>query len=159
MRQIIQDLAKRYRVIIAPHVYADIELSNIVALGIKNVKVWNFSSFAFDNVKDSIGYYKHAEFVLAMRGHGQILPLSFSIPTISLENHDKNIGLMRKLNLEEFNVSIFDPDFKVKTFRCISTIERDYDALKKRLDELNNSMYEHTADEFNSINQLLKQYI
>jgi len=84
--------------------------------------VWDFGSFAFDRSINILDYYKNAEFVLAMRGHGQIVPIGLNVPVISLENHDKNIGLMRKLNLEYYNVNILEKELSVKIIEKVDHI-------------------------------------
>ena len=109
LRDAITILSKQYHIVMAPHVYADIAMSEKVSEGIPNVSIWPFSEFAFDKVESIFGYYEHAVCVLAMRGHGQIIPLSFGVPAISLENHHKHRELMEHIGLGQFNVNISDP--------------------------------------------------
>ena len=76
--------------------------------------MWDFGYFAFDHCTDAVGYYKYAEFVIAMRGHGQIVPICFNTPVISMENHPKHRGLMEELDLLDYNVSLADDGFSDK---------------------------------------------
>jgi polysaccharide pyruvyl transferase WcaK-like protein len=123
MRNIIKELSHKYRIILAPHVFEDYKLCKEVIENIKNCEIWPFSYFAFDNADKALDYYNHAKFVLAMRGHGQIIPLSLCIPTISLENHAKNRGLMDKLGLLSYNVDIIEKDFEYKLSSIISSLD------------------------------------
>lgn len=109
LRAQVSRLSTEYHVVLAPHVHDDIKISREVIDGIENASIWPFSDFAFDRVERIFGYYEHAKCVVAMRGHGQIVPLSFGVPTISLENHDKHRELMRGLDLTEYNVNISEP--------------------------------------------------
>lgn len=106
LRELVRLLSADFQVILCPHVWNDVALSKDVANDNRNVMVWPFSSFAFDNVRGIFGYYEKASAVLAMRGHGQILGMAFGVPTISLENHFKHRGLMIDMGLGEFNVDI-----------------------------------------------------
>lgn len=111
MRLTIKELSKNYHIVFAPHVFDDIAMSLEIAQGIPNVSIWPFSEFAFDRVEAIFGFYEHAECVLAMRGHGQILPMSFGVPTISLENHHKHRELMEQIGLGNYNVEVSHPKF------------------------------------------------
>jgi len=119
LRQAIIALSKKYHIVMAPHVYADIAMSKEVAEGIANVSIWPFSEFAFDKVEHIFSYYEHATCVLGMRGHGQIIPLSFGVPTISLENHHKHRELMEHIGLGQFNVSVSDPMLSEKIINLV----------------------------------------
>jgi len=123
MRDITKFLTKKYRVIFSPHVFDDIEISVEIAKNINSTEVWDFGYFAFDHSDKAIGYYKYAEFVLAMRGHGQILPIGFNTPVISLENHPKHGGLMKELNLFDYNLKVNDDNFKQKLLEKIHLLE------------------------------------
>ncbi|GAB2481156.1 polysaccharide pyruvyl transferase family protein [Algoriphagus taiwanensis] len=140
MREITQHLSKRYKVIFSPHVPEDIPLSEEVSAGIANTKVWDFGYFAFDHSDEAVGYYKYAEFVLAMRGHGQIVPIAFNTPVISLENHPKHRGLMENLGLVEYNVSLAQDDFQEELIGKINLLEANYFALKEKYQTINQEL-------------------
>jgi polysaccharide pyruvyl transferase WcaK-like protein len=139
-RKVVQVLAKRYKIIFTPHVFDDIELSNKVAQGIANTEVWPFSEFAFDHVDECLGYYEKAEFVIAMRGHAQIVPVAFNTPVIALENHPKHGGLMRKLGLSEYIISVLSDNLFEELTQKIELLENEYfdyvESLKRINDEL-----------------------
>lgn len=145
MKEVTQKLSKRYKVIFAPHVPEDVELSEQIAEGICNTEVWDFGYFAFDHSDEAVGYYKFAEFVIAMRGHGQIVPIAFNTPVISLENHPKHRGLMEHLGLIDYNVSLNDSDFKNEIFNKIELVEKNYFTLKERYSQINRDLRIQTA--------------
>ncbi len=139
-RKVVIKLAGRYKVIFAPHVLEDIELSHKLSDGIANAEVWPFSSYAFDRTFDCVGHYQNAEFVIAMRGHGQIIPLSLGTPVISVENHPKHGGLMRKLGLEDYNVLASERELAKELLAKVNLIETRALEYRSRLKNLNEEM-------------------
>jgi len=158
MKRIARELAKEYRVIFAPHVLDDVAISHEIASGINHCEVWDFGYFAFDHVDKSLGYYQNAEFVIAMRGHGQILPIGFCVPVISLQNHPKHAGLMRKLGLIEYNVRIEDVDFESRLREKIAKVILNQSTLRIEYEKLNESLYEKTADSFSKIKLKINEF-
>ncbi|WP_439475252.1 polysaccharide pyruvyl transferase family protein [Algoriphagus formosus] len=156
MREVTQHLSKRYKVIFSPHVPEDIALSEEVAAGIANTEVWDFGYFAFDHSDEAVGYYQYAEFVLAMRGHGQIVPISFNTPVISLENHPKHRGLMENLGLINYNVSLNQLDFKSDLFEKIQSLEINYFDLKRKYESINIGLRSETEKAWTEICQRIK---
>lgn len=156
MRKVIEYLCTRFKVILTPHVLDDIKLCIDVAEGIKNTEVWKFGSFAFDRVNDAIAYYKYAEMVLAMRGHAQILPIGFNVPVISLENHDKNLGLMKKLSLEKFNVNIQDAALSEKVISLVEEINKSKFDLRNQYVQINSKLFTQTQSAMKMISDRLR---
>jgi len=136
MRKVVMMLSKKYTIVLAPHVYEDISLSKQIIKNISNCQIWPFHEFAFDKCNRSLIYYKNAKFVLAMRGHAQIVPISFKTPVISLQNHPKHVGLMEELNLHEYNVTCADNDFANGVIDAIELLEKNYDAYCDKLDKI-----------------------
>lgn len=140
IREAVIQLSKKYHIVLAPHVHEDIIMSKEVASGISHVSIWPFSEFAFDKVEQMFGYYEHAACAISMRGHGQIIPLSFGVPVISLENHDKHRELMEQLNLSDFNVNVSDTALAQNIVRLVeyAILKRDAISLslKKQFTEL-----------------------
>jgi len=151
MREVTKELSKNYKVIFAPHVLEDVVLSKAIAQGIENTLVWDFGYFAFDHSDKAIGYYKYADFVIAMRGHGQIIPFSFNTPVISLENHPKHRRLMEKLGLLEYNVNIFGDNFGSNIKQTIEKVQLNKNELLKKYKATNNELWERTNKAFNQI--------
>lgn len=148
LREVVRELIKQYHVVMAPHVFDDIVLSRKVIDGIPNTSLWDFSYFAFDHVADSFRYYKNAEFVIAMRGHGQIIPISFNTPVISLTNHPKHKGLMNELGLNLYNISLSDRDLSEKLLKLIKEIETNKDNLFVQYKAINKKLENQTEEEF-----------
>lgn len=140
MKRITRDLAKKYKVIYAPHVIEDVQISRDIVAGIENAEVWDFGYFSFDHSDKAVGYYKYAEFVLAMRGHGQILPIGFNTPVIALENHPKHRGLMEELNLLDYNVKVDSDQFYSELSKKITLLNSNKNQLKERYGQINASL-------------------
>jgi len=151
LRKITGTLAKKYKVVFTPHVYDDVWLSQEISKGINNVEIWDFQYFAFDHANESLNYYEHAEFVIAMRGHGQIIPISYNVPVISLENHPKHRGLMQELHLLDYNVKIDCPDLFDNLITAVNKVEANRILLKKRYQDINLKLREDSDQAFKDI--------
>jgi len=151
MREIIQELSLKYKVILAPHVVDDIQISKDVCQGIENTEVWDFGYFAFDHSEIAVGYYKYAEYVIAMRGHGQILPICFNTPVISLENHPKHRGLMKNLGLLDYNVKVNNEDFLSSLRNSIELLELNKMKIIEQYKVINKTLLISTNDAFQKI--------
>lgn len=156
MKNVIRYLTNSYKVLFAPHVYEDVELSQEIMEGIGNCYMWRFGDLAFDHSDIAISYYKYADFVLAMRGHGQILPIGFNVPTIALCNHPKHKGLMDKLSLSEWVVTIDNPRFDELVIEKIGILQRRKTELIDKLYQLNAKMFNDTTLFFDELNLKLK---
>lgn len=151
MREITKDLSKKYKVIFAPHVYDDIEISKKIKKDIPNTMVWDFGYYAFDHSDQAIGLYKYAEFAIAMRGHGQIVPIAFNTPVIAIENHPKHRGLMEKLDLSEYIVTLNDENFAEKLRENIRLLEENKRALVKKYEDINFHLNNESKQAFKDI--------
>lgn len=156
MRLITENLTGKYKVIFAPHVYEDVSLSERVAEGIEGASVWPFSEFAFDHTEDCLGYYEAAEFVLAMRGHGQIVPIAFNTPVIALENHPKHSGLMRKLGLEEYSVPVGIESLAEELLEKVRLLEQNESYYVKKLERINAELGRWTERAMGELKHTLK---
>jgi polysaccharide pyruvyl transferase WcaK-like protein len=146
MRRATEHLALDRKVIFSPHVLDDVRISLEVSDGINNTSVWDFSRFAFDRCAECVGYYQRADFVLSMRGHGQIVPMAFQTPVISLENHPKHAGLMERLGLGSYNVSLAAPEFfltLMDKLELLASTRGDYQA---RLKDIHGSLDRQSAE-------------
>lgn len=151
MREMTLELSEKYKVIYAPHVPDDIFISNEIVKGIENAEVWDFGRFAFDHSEDAVGFYKYAEFAIAMRGHGQIVPISFNTPVIALENHPKHKGLMEELGLLDYNVKVDDIDFKNNLREKIALLEANKKDLILKYKNINKELKKSSENAFVSI--------
>lgn len=151
MHEVTIKLAKTYKVIFAPHVPNDVSISYEIAKDIANVEVWNFSYFAFDHSKEAVGYYKYAEFAISMRGHGQIIPICFNTPVISLENHPKHRGLMEELGLLDYNINVRDVNFKENLLSLVDLLESQKENLSYKYELINSNLNEASKSIFSEI--------
>ena len=151
MKEITQRLVKDYKVIYSPHVLDDVAISKEIVEGIPNAEVWDFGRFAFDHSDEAVGYYKYAEFAIAMRGHGQILPIAFNTPVIALENHPKHRGLMQELNLLDYNVKVENPYFKDELLNKIDLLKKNKEALHQQYKKINQKLDIDSAAAFDEI--------
>ncbi|WP_162342193.1 polysaccharide pyruvyl transferase family protein [Cyclobacterium salsum] len=151
MREVTKELAKDYKIIYAPHVIDDVQISKDIIQGIPNTEVWDFGYFAFDHSDEAVGYYKYAEFVIAMRGHGQILPIGFNTPVIALENHPKHRGLMEELDLLDYNVKVDDANFLQNLREKIDLLKKNKNELKQYYQKINKELDESSKGAFEKI--------
>ncbi|GGG67264.1 polysaccharide pyruvyl transferase family protein [Epilithonimonas arachidiradicis] len=155
MRQVTKDLSNDYKVIFAPHVLDDVSISQEISAGIENTEVLDFGTFAFDHSDKMIGYYKYADFVLAMRGHGQILPIGFNTPVIALENHPKHRGLMQELDLLEYNVKIDQENFLSDLNEKIKLLQDSRESLIEKYIGINKELDANSQQAFEKIKKVI----
>ena len=119
-------LKKHYHVILAPHCYPDIDISKQILDTINNkyCTMWDwFEIIKENNTIVGLGYYKYADFVIAMRGHAQICPIGMNVPVVSIINHPKHLGILKTLNLEQYAVMVNEPHFSDRVIEIIETIK------------------------------------
>lgn len=156
LHDILKSFTQIYKIVFLPHVYDDINLSLEVAKGLENAEVLDFSKYAFDHTYEALGVYKHASFVLAMRGHGQIIPLGFNVPVISLENHDKHRGLMEKYGLGEYNVNVLSQNFSSELLNLINKLIKNREEIYEHTLDTNRTLWNDSIGKLKSIQQLNK---
>lgn len=153
---VLSPLSNKAYILFLPHVSEDISICNEVSTFIKNSSVVDFGKYAFDRYELAMNLYKGAKFVLAMRGHGQIIPLSFGTPVISLENHPKHRGLMELYGLGEFNVNIMSKLFADELNDKIRDLLNRIDFVQTYIQTQNKKLYIDTKTKLLSISQLKK---
>ncbi len=114
LAQGVRNLLRRgYSVVLTPHVRADIALSQALIEHLEtppDVHMWNwFDMLREEHTIKALAYYKHADFVLGMRGHAQICPIGMGTPVVTIANHDKHVGLIGKLGIDPLLVEVSDP--------------------------------------------------
>lgn len=127
-------LKKNYSIVLAPHCYPDISISKEIVDLLNNPKVimWNwYEIIKEENVSLGLGYYKYASFVIGMRGHSQICPIGMGTPVISLINHPKHLGLLKKINQTDFVVNITNETFDKTLIEFVNIIEDKHDEIVK----------------------------
>ncbi|MDA7929268.1 polysaccharide pyruvyl transferase family protein [Akkermansiaceae bacterium] len=156
MRGVISDLAKKYKVIVLPHVFDDIRISEQVTEGIENAHVLNFSSYAFDQCEEVMKYYRDARLVLAMRGHGQIVPLGFRTPVVTFSAHDKVGGMMQSLGLSHYHADLHSDEFTTQVLDIVEEIEANREAVVVEIDKLMVGLENDTLREFDAVKRLIQ---
>ena len=89
-------------------------------------------------------YYRDAKYVIAMRGHGQIVPVGFGTPVITFSTHAKIKGMMDSLGLSRFHVEM-DDNFASKMAEAIEDLENNYSETRKEIAEINVRLVSETA--------------
>jgi polysaccharide pyruvyl transferase WcaK-like protein len=105
-------IARGLEVVLAPHCKPDIEISNAVRAASPRrdeIHVWDYyKGISDDWLQHQLGYYKHAEFVVGMRGHAQIIPAGMGVPFLTIANHRKHRDLAIRLGMSDYCVEIGD---------------------------------------------------
>lgn len=154
MTKVLSKYNSNYHVLFIPHVFADTSLSEELSKNISNSSVLDFGKYAFDRTYIAMNLYKDADFVLAMRGHGQIIPLSFNTPVISLENHHKHRELMEHYGLGEYNVNITYSELSKNLDNKIETLINNKAHIIEHSINHNKYLYEDTIKKISSIPEL-----
>lgn len=156
MIDVLLKLNTEHHILFLPHVADDISISEEISSKVPNSSVIDFSRYAFDRTYAAMNLYKDADFVLAMRGHGQIIPLSFNTPVISLENHHKHRELMEHYGLGEFNVDVTDDAFSENLTSTVEVLMSRKDEIRKHSISHNANLYKDTVKKLTSIPGLEK---
>ena len=107
------------------------------------------------NIPLGLSYYKNAKLVISMRGHGLIIPYGLGTPIISLENQNKQRELMKRLNLDYYNVPISDSKFINKVIDRIEKANRDYNSLKESNTTILENFHKRSEEDFKIIKEKL----
>lgn len=136
-----------FTIVLAPHCYPDIEISQKIYKNVDNEKciMWDwFRIIRQDNITEGLGYYKHAYCVIAMRGHAQICPIGMLTPVISICNHPKHYGILNKLNIKDYAFSTQDEYLSLRVIEKVKELKKHRDIIIKKYDgiinELNNKI-------------------
>ena len=139
-------LGKGYKVVFCPHVRKDCEISEAIVKEINQpgqVFMWNWYEMVREaNTLNGLAYYKHASFVIGMRGHSQICPIGLGTPVISIVSHRKNIDLLRELGLEKYSIELLDAELVNKIKELIQDVEKNNDMIRQRYEKINQGLEE-----------------
>lgn len=150
--------ARGYHVVLAPHCWPDIDISGKIVAACDDARIfmWDwFSIMRADNVAVGLGYYKHASFVLAMRGHAQICPIGMGVPVISIINHPKHMGLLQNIGQTDLAVMVNDANFIQKLYALIDFVEQNSDDIKHAYKSV---MMQMTRDTQQYVTALAKRF-
>lgn len=67
-----------------------------------------------ENLDEYLEHYKQIDFVIAMRGHGQMITIGMNIPGIYLSTQDKVRDFSLLNGFEDYNVDMEDPDWEAQ---------------------------------------------
>lgn len=118
-------------------------------------KQWTWDS-VMPTVSQGLYNYRDAKFVIGMRGHSQIIPFGFGVPSIALVNQSKNYGFMQKVGLERYCVNIKEKLLELALEEKISELENEYNDVKKHIQFQLKTMNQQVEDEFKIIKEKLK---
>lgn len=129
-RQLLQ---RGYHLLLAPHVARDEAPSRALmeALGHPpEISMWPWHHMLRDeNTREGLAYYKHAAFVIGMRGHSQICPIGLGVPVITVVSHAKHAGLLDRLGLPPYVASVRAPDLAGELTELCRVVEAERAAL------------------------------
>lgn len=79
----------------------------------------------YEFVEETLAEYYKYDYVLAMRGHGQLITIGMNIPGIYFSTQDKVLDFSIKNGYEEFNVDILDTSWKKEINHKIQRLKED----------------------------------
>lgn len=125
-------IKKGYKVCFTSHLPEDEYYCKILEnkLPKEYILSWSWKNLV-DSVDTALAYYSNAEFVIAMRGHAQIVSLGMNVPVIAIGTQNKNIEIMRRLGLEKYYVEIGNPKLEKILIEKINLIEKERTELIK----------------------------
>lgn len=113
--------------VLCPHLLRDLSITSEFYNLIPN----NFSRLKFEssailcgsrNASTFFDLYNQADLIIGMRGHSVICGVGLGTPTIALSSHNKVIGYMRSIGLEDRSVDINDSNSETKLIVLINRL-------------------------------------
>lgn len=105
-------ISQGFSVVLAPHCKPDILISQVIkdnSAFPNKIFIWDYyKSISDDHLATYLGFYKYAEFVIAMRGHAQIIPAGMGVPFVTIANHRKHVDILNTLSMIDYCVDIND---------------------------------------------------
>ena len=126
-------LERGYTIVLAPHVRKDIELCQKLIEAVQHERffMWDlFQMLRDEHTLTGLAYYKHASFVIGMRGHAQICAIGMKTPVISILNVKKNLGLLEKLNVPPLAVRGDDLHLNGKLQDLVREVESNRECIR-----------------------------
>lgn len=89
-----------------------------------------------ENLDDYLAKYSKIDFVVAMRGHGQMITIGMNIPGIYLSTQDKVRDFSIENGFKDYNVDILENDWEEKLDDCIARMKAPNSKYLKRWYEI-----------------------
>lgn len=71
-------------------------------------------------------------FIIAMRGHGVMIPFGLGVPTLSLVSHDKLRYFLHDTKLQDLSVDVLEDNFQEKIVEKLNGMYDNFDSMIKR---------------------------
>lgn len=134
----VKSLPNKYGLSVFPHTEKDFGFSGNYIL-----KSSEFKEMAkFGNVDKTLSKYYDYDYIVAMRGHGQLVSIGMNIPGIYLSTQDKVTDFSVKNGFSDYNVDIKDLDWKDKLDQKISMLKNNPSYSKNWYEIRNSKMQE-----------------
>lgn len=126
------------------------------SFNIPNTIEWNIENeLQSKDISKGLSLYQHADIVISMRGHGQIIPFSYNVPVITIANQNKNIGFAQSVNITDSLIDIKEPNLVNKIIRITRNIEHNIDKIKQQYQEIKKRLLLRTEEDFSIIKNKL----
>ena len=104
---------------------------------------------------NGLDWIANAKFCIVMRGHSQIVSIALGTPIISISTQDKNVEIMKELDLEKFNVDVKDPNLVIKVRTLIDEVEKDNQKIRELYKEKMKTIKSDQKKDFEEIKKIL----
>lgn len=141
---------------VIPHTPKDYDWTNV---GLDKsawvVSKENFMKQAnLDNVMEFLKLYYDYDYVIAMRGHGQLISIGANIPSLYLSTQDKVSDFSRKNGFSDYNIDLEDPRWLEQLRSCSNKLVHDPNYLATWYEIRNSKMAEYKKSYENFCNKV-----
>lgn len=103
------------------------------------------------DVKKGLCLYQHAECVISMRGHGQIIPISYNIPVITIANQTKNSKFAEKMQIDDYLIDVAEKEMVDMVVWAIDDIKRNKLSIQNKILYNRANLWQRTVSDFDKI--------
>lgn len=120
---------------------------------INSEKIWNIDEELLKEPSSGLSFYQHAETIITMRGHGQIIPFAYKTPIITIANQRKSIGFANSVEINDYCIDVGEKELVEMIIWAIEDIEINKEKIKDRMQKRKEDLWQKTCYDFNLIKQ------
>jgi len=123
----IRSIPSKYNLPIFPHTVKDF---NFTGKKVFDLETFRFLS-KFENIEKAFDLYKKFDYIIAMRGHGQLVSIGMNIPGIYLSTQDKIYDFSSRNGFKDYTVDVREGDWIAKFELMVKRIQEDEQYIKE----------------------------
>jgi polysaccharide pyruvyl transferase WcaK-like protein len=125
---------------------------------INNEIEWNVEKeIQSRDISRGLCLYEHAECAISMRGHGQIIPISYNTPIITISNQTKNSYFAEKMEIDNYLIDVDEKELVDMIDWAVLDIKRNRLKIQERILMKKKDLWARTLDDFRTIEKRINK--